>query len=187
MQIIRARHMGMCFGVRDAIALARGTACREPLTVLGELVHNETVLDDLRTAGVRFGAEATGVETPTVMITAHGASESRKAGVRSLGLRMLDATCPLVQAAHRAVAGLVEEGFHPVIIGKRDHVEVRGLTEDLAAFDVVLTDDDVRRLAPRPRFGIAAQTTQPLARVHHLAAQIRLHFPHAEVRLVNTV
>ena len=51
---------------------------------------------------------------------------------RGRGLRVLEATCPLVRVAHRAVAKLVREGYHPVIIGKRDHVEVRGLTEDLA-------------------------------------------------------
>jgi len=187
MDVIRARHMGMCFGVRDAIALARTAAAGEPLTVLGELVHNEAVLDDLRAVGVRFRGEAAEVETTAVMITAHGASERRVAEARRLGLRVLDATCPLVHAAHRAVAALVASGFHPVIIGKRDHVEVRGLTEDLDDFDVVLAADDIARLAPRARFGIAAQTTQPLARVHHLATLIRLQFPDSEVRLANTV
>ena len=56
------------------------------------------------------------------------------AGRASRGLHVTEATCPLVQLAHRAVGQLVREGYHPVIIGKRDHVEVRGLTEDLAAF-----------------------------------------------------
>ena len=54
MKIIRAEHLGMCFGVRDAIALAQGMAAREPLTILGDLVHNETVLKDLRARGFRF-------------------------------------------------------------------------------------------------------------------------------------
>jgi len=187
MEIIRARHLGMCFGVRDAIAFAKKTVAVEPLTVLGELVHNETVLDDLRSHGVRFRVALEDVETPAVMITAHGASQRRLAESKALGLRVLDATCPLVRVAHRAVRELVRDGFHPVIIGKRDHVEVRGLTEDLAAFDVVLTDDDVWALEPRPRLGIAAQTTQPVARVHHLATMIRVRFPQSEVRLVNTV
>ncbi len=54
MRVLRARHMGMCFGVRDAIALAVRESASRPLTVLGELVHNETVLDDLRARGIRF-------------------------------------------------------------------------------------------------------------------------------------
>jgi 4-hydroxy-3-methylbut-2-en-1-yl diphosphate reductase len=187
MEIIRARHMGMCFGVRDAIAFAADAVAREPMGVLGELVHNEAVLADLKARGVRFYSSLDEVDAPAVMVTAHGASGTRIAAARGSGLRVLDATCPLVRAAHRAVAGLVAEGFHPVIVGKHDHVEVLGLTEDLAEFDVVLDDDDVRRLEPRPRFGVAAQTTQPISRVHHLATLIRLQFPQAEVRLVNTV
>ena len=58
----------------------------------------------------------------------------------------MEATCPLVRVAHRAVAKLVREGYHPVIVGKREHVEVRGLTEDLGDFDVVLSEADVLEL-----------------------------------------
>ena len=65
----------MCFGVRDAIALAVRQAATEPLTVLGDLVHNETVLAELRARGVKIAQQVAAVETRTVMITAHGASE----------------------------------------------------------------------------------------------------------------
>ena len=187
MKILRAEHLGMCFGVRDAIALAREASQREPLTILGDLVHNETVLAELREAGIRFHDDAKEVPTRRVMITAHGASERKLGAVREHGLDVLEATCPLVQVAHRAVAKLVGEGFHPVIIGKRDHVEVRGMTEDLAAFDVVLWEEEVTQLRERPRFGIAAQTTQPIERVRELVALIRKSFPHSEVRFVDTV
>src|ERR1035438_3461523 len=162
MKIIRAEHLGMCFGVKDAIALALENARREPLTILGDLVHNETVLEGLRAEGIRIEQKPAAIGTQTVMITAHGASERRMDETRRLGLNVLEATCPLVQVAHRSLAKLVREGFHPVIIGKRDHVEVRGMTEDLAAFDVLLTEDEALRLAERPRFGVAAQTTQPM-------------------------
>lgn len=187
MKIIRAEHLGMCFGVRDAIALAIKQAAAEPITVLGDLVHNETVLADLRQRGIRFQNNAREVATPTVMITAHGASVQRVNAVRERGLNVLEATCPLVHVAHRAVRQLVGAGFHPVIIGKRDHVEVRGLTEDLAEFDVVLSEEDVGRLPWRPRFGIAAQTTQPIEKVRYLVGMLRGRFPDSEVRFVDTV
>src|SRR5665213_571772 len=74
-RIVRARHLGMCFGVRDAIALAREESRRRPLTILGELVHNESVLSDLRARGIGIETQAAAVQTPAVMITAHGASE----------------------------------------------------------------------------------------------------------------
>ncbi|TAK93147.1 MAG: 4-hydroxy-3-methylbut-2-enyl diphosphate reductase [Verrucomicrobia bacterium] len=187
MKIIRAEHLGMCFGVRDAIALATREASSQPLTVLGDLVHNETVLTELKQRGIEFRNDAREVKTETVIITAHGASERKLDAVRERGLRVLEATCPLVHVAHRAVAKLVRECFHPVIIGKRDHVEVRGLTEDLAEYDVVLSEADVERLQPRARFGIAAQTTQPIERVRHLVGLIRQLFPDSEVCFIDTV
>jgi 4-hydroxy-3-methylbut-2-enyl diphosphate reductase len=187
MKILRAEHLGMCFGVRDAIALALETSGHQPLTVLGDLVHNETVLTQLKQKGIRFEAEAKEVKTGMVMITAHGASERKLGAVRERGLQVLEATCPLVHVAHRAVTKLVREGFHPVIIGKRDHVEVRGMTEDLAEFDVVLSEADVAQLDEHPRLGIAAQTTQPIERVRELARLIRERFPNSEVRFIDTV
>lgn len=187
MKLLRASHLGMCFGVRDAIALAVAEAQRQPLTILGELVHNETVLASLRARGIRFARQPAAAETNTVMVTAHGASEAAKDRARARGLHVLEATCPLVHVAHRAVQTLVREGFHPIVIGQRNHVEVRGLTEDLAECDIVLTEADVAALRERPRFGIAAQTTQPIARVRELVALIRGRFPQSEVRFVDTV
>lgn len=185
MKLLRATHLGMCFGVRDAIDLALHQP--EPLTVLGDLVHNETVLGQLRARGVRIEQQPDAVATAQVMITAHGASQRRLAAVRARGLRVLEATCPLVHAAHRSLAGLVERGFHPVIIGQREHVEVRGMTEDLAEFDVVLSEAEVRQLTARPRFGVVAQTTQPIERVRALVRRLREQFPDSEVEFKDTV
>ena len=187
MKIIRAEHLGMCFGVRDAIALALDQAQQQPLTVLGELVHNETVLTNLRARGVKIVDHASAVDTRAVMVTAHGASEKALSAARGLGLAVVEATCPLVHVAHRAVKKLVSAGYHPVLIGKRGHVEVRGMTEDLADFDVVLTEADVFELKERARFGVAAQTTQPIERVRELVRLIRWRFPQSEVRFIDTV
>ena len=187
MKIIRAEHFGMCFGVRDAIALALDEIESGPVTVLGDLVHNATVLDSLQSRGIAFADDVGDVKTARVMVTAHGASERRLTSVRARGFSIVEATCPLVHVAHRAVAALVRDGYHPVIIGQRHHVEVRGLTEDLEAFDVVLDEQDVLALTERPRLGIAAQTTQPLERVRHLVALIRRRFPHSDIRFIDTV
>jgi len=187
MKIIRAEYLGMCFGVRDAIALATKQSQSQPLTILGDLVHNETVLETLRANGVTITNQVGSVKTTAVMVTAHGASEKALAGLRARGLEVSQATCPLVHVAHRAVTRLVREGYHPVIIGKRDHVEVRGLTEDLDDFDVVLSEGDVRELREHSKFGIAAQTTQPIERVSELVTLIQSRFPASEVRFIDTV
>jgi len=177
----------MCFGVRDAIDLALQHADTAPLTILGDLVHNDAVLRRLRDKGIVNALDPTQVTTQTVMITAHGASERRLATTRALGLQIVEATCPLVKVAHRAIKALIRDGYHPVIIGQRTHVEVRGLTEDLDQFDVVLDESDIPSLQPRPRLGVAAQTTQPVERVRHLVELIRRQFPQSEVRFIDTV
>ena len=187
MQILRAEHLGMCFGVRDAIALAHSQSAGGQLTILGDLVHNEQVLADLRARGIHIRQHVADIATPTVMITAHGASARTVNEIKQRGLNVLQATCPLVRTAHQAVAELVAAGFHPVIIGQRNHVEVRGLTGDLNEFDVILTEADIAALTPRARFGVAAQTTQPIEKVHRLLTLLRVHFPRAEVRFVDTV
>jgi 4-hydroxy-3-methylbut-2-enyl diphosphate reductase len=187
MRILRAAHLGMCFGVRDAIDLAVRHSDTAPLTVLGDLVHNDVVLAGLRSRGIASAKDPAQAATRTVMVTAHGASERSMARTRALGLEIVDATCPLVHVAHRAVQALVRDGYHPVIIGQRGHVEVRGLTEDLDAFDVVLDEADVQALTPRPRLGIAAQTTQPMDTVRRLVACVRQRFSDADIRFIDTV
>ena len=131
--------------------------------------------------------EVASISTPTVMITAHGASRQTMNRIRDEGLHVIEATCPLVHWAHRAVGLLVRDGYHPVIIGRRDHAEVRGLIEDLGEHDVVLDEEDVEKLEERPRFGIAAQTTQPIDKVRRLVARIAEKFPRSDVRFIDTV
>jgi 4-hydroxy-3-methylbut-2-enyl diphosphate reductase len=187
LKVLRADHLGMCFGVRDAIELAKQQVKERPVTVLGELVHNQTVLRDLESHGIRFADTPVQAQTNSLLITAHGTSNRTRAQLQNDGFNVIEATCPLVHFAHRAVAQLVEQGFHPVVIGRRDHVEVRGLTGDLDVFDVVLEASDVERLQPRDRFGVISQTTQPIARVRELVELIRARFPDSEVRFRDTV
>ena len=187
MRILRAAHLGMCFGVRDAISLALAHADAGPLTILGDLVHNPTVLAALELKGIAVAQDAAHVRTATLMVTAHGTSERTLAQTRALGLTVVEATCPLVHVAHRAVAALARDGYHVVIVGQRDHVEVRGLTGDLERFDVVLDEHDVLAIEEHSRFGVAAQTTQPLEKVRQLVDLIRRRFPRSEVRFVDTV
>ena len=110
MKIIRAVHLGMCFGVRDAIALALKTASSQPLTILGELVHNKSVLKKLNDHGISIVNTANESSTSTVMVTAHGASEKAIREVRTQGLNLIEATCPLVQYAHRTLKEMVAAG-----------------------------------------------------------------------------
>lgn len=187
MKIVRAQALGMCFGVRDAIAMAHTVRNQGPVTILGDLVHNPVVLADLARRGIGLESRLDEIRTQMVMITAHGASQRRMAEVQTRGHQVLQATCPLVQYAHRALAALVAAGHHPIIIGQRGHIEVRGMTEDYPQADVILTDDDVRQLLVRSSFGVVAQTTQPVGRVRQLVSCLERLFPESAVHFRDTV
>ena len=187
MRILRATHLGMCFGVRDAIDLAFARGGAAPLTILGDLVHNDAVLHRLDQSGIAVERDLDQVKTHAVMITAHGASQTTIAATRARGHDVVEATCPLVKTAHQAVRALLRDGYHPIIVGQRNHVEVRGVTEDLAEFDVVLDEADIDALQERPRLGVLSQTTQPIERVRRMASLIRARFPRSAVRFIDTV
>lgn len=189
MKVKLAEHYGLCFGVRDAIQQAQKLAAAGPLTILGELVHNPVVRRDLSARGVHEGSLEVrdGAPTPQVMITAHGASDRTKAAWRAAGYGVADGTCPLVRHAHDQLKGLVQLGYHPVVIGQAGHVEVRGLTEDFPQAVVIGSADDIPKIPDIERIGVISQTTQPSARVADLVAAIREARPRCEVRFLDTV
>jgi 4-hydroxy-3-methylbut-2-enyl diphosphate reductase len=188
MKIHLAEHYGLCFGVRDAIAQAELLASQGPLTVLGELVHNPIVRERLAQRGIHAGSlEHESAPTPQVMITAHGASDRQRSEWRDAGFHVADGTCPLVRHAHTQLALLVRLGCFPVVIGKCGHVEVNGLTGDFPEACVVEDEDDIPHLPHRPSYGVIAQTTQPVEKVHALVEAIRHARPCSEVRFIDTV
>jgi 4-hydroxy-3-methylbut-2-enyl diphosphate reductase len=187
MEVRTAEHMGMCFGVRDAIELAKRLTRQGPLTILGDLVHNPDVVTRMDAAGATRARDPEQVTTRAVLLTAHGTSQKVKLRLRDEGHQVHDAACPLVKRVHLALAKLVNERRHPVIVGQEDHVEVRGLTGDLRDYTVILGVADIEQLAGKRRLGIVAQTTQPLERALALVAAIRRRFPEADVAFIDTV
>jgi len=104
----------MCFGVRDAIALAVEEADTGPLTILGDLVHNPTVLSTLESKGIAVAHDVAHVTTPTLMVTAHGTSERTLAQTRALGLTAIEATChDYVDGQLEADPQRVARSLHP--------------------------------------------------------------------------
>lgn len=187
MKIIRAQHYGMCFGVRDAITLAKQHSAQESLTILGDLVHNQQVMNDLQRDGVTVEKEIDSVQTSKVMITAHGASDQRIEDVKAHGHEVIEATCPLVKHAHRSIQKLASNGYFPVIIGKKDHVEVKGLVEDLESSIVIESAAEIPQIPWNAKIGVASQTTQPINKVREIVQKIELYFHQSEVKFVDTV
>jgi 4-hydroxy-3-methylbut-2-enyl diphosphate reductase len=188
MKVIIARHSGLCFGVRDALALAESTARTRPVTVLGALAHNPHVQDRLRRLGAQEGRlQDDTAPTPTVLITAHGASAFQHRKWSERAAQVVDATCPLVRHAYTQLRRLVEAGFFPVVIGTPGHVEVQGLVGDYPQAIVLTDESDVERLPINGAIGVISQTTQPVDRVRRLVEIIRKSRPQCEVRFCDTV
>jgi 4-hydroxy-3-methylbut-2-enyl diphosphate reductase len=190
MKIHLASHYGMCFGVREALRSTHHVASSSPdVTLLGQLVHNPVVDEQLTRMGVRRGSAEAGQDLSRThaIITAHGTSNLQRAALENAALKVTDTTCPLVRKAHDALALLVAEGYHPVVIGQRDHVEVRGLTGDFPHASVLLDEGEAATLPIGQRLGIISQTTQPLERVLTLVAAIKAARPTTEVRFIDTV
>ena len=189
MKIILAEHYGLCFGVRDALRHADQLASEGPLTILGELVHNPLVLAPLAARGVHQGRLDHFESAPTarVLITAHGAADERRRAWRAAGFDVADTTCPLVRRAHARLAALVAAGYFPVVVGRADHVEVRGLTGDFPGAVVIADETEAAAVPFHARYGVISQTTQPADHVRRVVDALRAARPDAEVRYCDTV
>jgi 4-hydroxy-3-methylbut-2-enyl diphosphate reductase len=189
MKIIKADVLGMCFGVRDALERIDDVERPEDVTIHGELVHNERVLTRLHARGFQMIGESRRrplPQTETVLVTAHGISNAERRRLEQAGKRLVDTTCPLVERAHAAAQKLQGEGRHVLVIGKRGHVEVQGIVEDLTSFDVLQTPDEVKTY-PHARLGILCQTTTPVRHADAIRAAIAARNPHADIRFLDTI
>jgi 4-hydroxy-3-methylbut-2-en-1-yl diphosphate reductase len=188
-KVIRARNMGFCFGVRDALAATEAIARPAEVTIYGELVHNGQINRRLKDRGfLKLPERMREADAPTesLLVTAHGISERRRRRLLEAGKTLIDTTCPLVRNAHSAARGLRDERWFVVVIGRRDHVEVRGIVEDLADFAVVERESDVVSW-PAERIGVIAQTTTPTWQAERILRLIRYENAGREVRFVDTI
>lgn len=187
--VIRARAMGMCFGVRDALAVTESLPHPESITILGELVHNADVLRGLSGRGYRMTSETRREQVPgteKVMITAHGVSQKDQERLRNAGKELIDTTCPLVRGVHRAAMELHAEGRLVVVIGKPRHVEVLGVVGDLERYAVVHRAEDVRAW-DEPRLGVVCQSTTSPRHARRMLELIEKRNPEADIRYVDSI
>jgi len=174
MKVTVADSLGTCFGVEDAIRAAMDPEFRNKLTVIGQLVHNPQTVEELKNNGVEIvNSIQDEINTPNVMITAHGAADSVLEKAKARGFKVYDATCPLVTKVHRAADRLVKDGFFPVVIGQESHVEVRGIVTDLKEYACIISEDEFWKLEDKPKLGIVSQTTNQLKTVLPLIEKIK--------------
>ncbi len=192
MKVSLASALGTCFGVQDAINMAMAPEFQDNLTILGQLVHNPQINESLKNNGVDVVKgidDIDKIKTKKVMITAHGAAEKTKQKLEDAGFTVYDASCPLVMRVHKTIKGMVDKNFFPVVIGQKDHVEVRGIVGDLDDYLVINGEADLEKIRERGKrkLGIVSQTTQQVDKVESLVKKITAMDCVDAVSFVNTI
>ena len=149
MKIKRAEKYGFCSGVRIAdLKVKRFAAGGGRGAILGQVVHNERVVEEMEKLGVRTVEEIAAVKEPTIVFSAHGVPPSFHSRAKSTGLQVLDTTCKFVYDIHRESKQALENGYHLVFIGDPKHREVIGYTNDLdpSAYHIISTIEGAREV-----------------------------------------
>jgi 4-hydroxy-3-methylbut-2-enyl diphosphate reductase len=164
MNVKRAAKYGFCSGVRIAdLKVKRFAAGGGRGAILGQVVHNERVVEEMERLGVRTVDEIGAVEEPTIVFSAHGVPPSFHDQAKAAGLQVLDTTCKFVYDIHREARKALADGYHLIFIGDPMHREVIGYTHDLqpSSFHIVTKVDQADAIdwSQYPKLKVFYQTT----------------------------
>lgn len=196
MEVIKVTPRGYCYGVVDAMQIARQAAndpsVPRPIYIIGLIVHNRFAVDELSRLGITTldgpdrAAILEQVAEGTVIFTAHGVSPLVKERARARGLHVIDATCPDVTKTHDLVKEFVARGYEVIYIGKKGHPEPEGVVGEAPEHVfLVETEADLDNLPERvltaPRLMLTTQTTLSQWDTRRLIEQARARCPQVEV------
>jgi 4-hydroxy-3-methylbut-2-enyl diphosphate reductase len=192
MEIEKARHLGLCFGIRRAIKLLRKAARGYGgIETLGPVAHNRHLVQKLAEVGIKPLDELEQVRGKILAITVHGVSPEVLSKIENCQLNIIDTTCPIVRNAQNTAKELAEAGFDVIIFGEAKHSEVKGLLgwadgKGIAVLDVKEISDPSQL---SHRLGVISQTTQSQAAFAEFTRQLVATFsPKAkEIHVVNTL
>ena len=187
MKLLIAKDSGYCFGVRDAVDLAYKTAEESgDVYMLGNIVHNEIVVNDLDKIGAKVVRTLDDVpDKKPILFRAHGTSTDVWNKAKDKGMNIIDATCPLVKEIHNEVKALELEGRCIIIIGDHGHDEVIGIASQVKKPIIVSSPEEAQNLRKMKKAGIVSQSTQTIENVQTI---INIIMTKAfDLRFVNTI
>ena len=182
-EMLLAQPRGFCAGVDRAIEIVERAIAQfgAPIYVRHEIVHNQYVVDDLRAKGAVFIEDLTDVPPgQTVVFSAHGVSQAVRAEAGDLGLKVFDATCPLVTKVHVEVAKMRADGREIIMVGHKGHPEVQGtMGQAEGGIHLVETVADIDRLTVRDENKLAyvTQTTLSMDDAAEVTGALKRRFP----------
>ena len=187
MKILLAKNAGYCFGVRDAVNMAYDTAEEYgDVYMLGHIVHNENVVDDLDKAGAKVVDSLDDVPNGRpVLLRAHGTHVDTWEEAKKKNMNIVDATCPLVRDIHDEIKELESDGRKIIIIGDHGHDEVVGIASQVKDPVVVATTEEAKNLRKTKRAGIVSQSTQTIENVQEIVNILMGKV--VDLRFINTI
>jgi 4-hydroxy-3-methylbut-2-enyl diphosphate reductase len=187
MKIILAKDAGYCFGVRDAVNSAYDTSKKYgEVYMLGDIVHNESVVDDLEKNGVKVVSNLNQVpDDKPVLFRAHGTAKEVWKDAEKKKMNIIDATCPLVHEIHKEVKQLDKEGRKIIIIGDHGHDEVIGIASQVKDAIIISTVEEAEKLKKTKKAGIVSQSTQTIENVQDIINILMTKV--FDLRFVNTI
>jgi 4-hydroxy-3-methylbut-2-enyl diphosphate reductase len=166
---------GFCPGVERALQLTLDAVdeAEKPINTLGPLIHNPSVIADLKAKGVGVVDEPSQADEGTMILRSHGVPKAVREQLESSALCVVDATCPFVTSAQEKAARLYEDGYYVVILGDRDHPEVLALRSYAGEESLVVESAaDLPKDLPSTKIGVVVQTTQSRERLSELVAAL---------------
>ena len=187
MRVVVAKSAGYCFGVRDAVDLAYKTAEEyDEVYMLGDIVHNENVVNDLSKAGAKVVDSLDKVpDDKPILLRAHGSKTSVWDDAKSRNLNIIDATCPLVHKIHQDVKDLYEDGRKIIVIGDHGHDEVVAIADQVPRTIVVSSVKQAEQINRIRKAGVVTQSTQAIENVQDIIKILMTKI--FDLRFVNTI
>ena len=187
MKILVAKDAGYCFGVRDAVNLAKKSGSDfQEVYMLGDIVHNETVVDDLNKRGSKVVESLNDIpEDKPVLFRAHGTDPETWKKAQKKKLNIIDATCPLVTEIHEEIKELESENRKTIIIGDHNHDEVVGIASQVKDPIIISCVDEAKELRKMKRAGVVSQSTQMIENVQKILNVLSEKV--YDLRFVNTI
>jgi 4-hydroxy-3-methylbut-2-enyl diphosphate reductase len=187
MKIILAKSAGYCFGVRDAVNAAYDVSKEHgEVYMLGDIVHNESVVEDLEKKGVKVVENLEEIpEDKPVLFRAHGTSKDVWKKAEDKKMNIIDATCPLVHDIHREVKELHSEGRKIIIIGDHGHDEVIGIASQVEGAIIIASIEEAQKLRKTKKAGIVSQSTQAIENVQDIINILMTKV--VDLRFINTI
>jgi 4-hydroxy-3-methylbut-2-enyl diphosphate reductase len=173
MEIIVAKQSGLCYGVKRALKIARRTRQQKNggVCTFGEIIHNPQVIADLKVQGIYPVEDLDALSSGTVIIRSHGISPDIYKLLTERKLEIVDATCPIVKKIQKLVSRLAKKEDEIIIVGNKEHPEIKGLIGYSLGKGVILENESQARSLPsKKKRAVLAQSTQDLYLFAHIVA-----------------